>query len=35
MAGIGTHDQLLAENEIYQENYYSQFPKEKTEQAIS
>lgn len=32
MAGIGTHDQLLAENEIYQEIYYSQFPKEKTEQ---
>ena len=29
MAGIGTHDQLLAENEIYQEIYYSQFPKEK------
>lgn len=28
MAGIGTHDQLLAENEIYQEIYYSQFPKE-------
>lgn len=32
MAGIGTHEQLLAENEIYQEIYYSQFPKEKTEQ---
>ena len=29
MAGIGTHDQLLAENEIYQEIYYSQFPKRK------
>lgn len=28
MAGIGTHDQLLAENEIYQEIYYSQFPKQ-------
>lgn len=27
MAGIGTHAQLLAENEIYQEIYYSQFPK--------
>lgn len=27
MAGIGTHEQLLAENEIYQEIYYSQFPK--------
>jgi len=24
MAGIGTHEQLLAENEIYQEIYYSQ-----------
>jgi ABC-type multidrug transport system, ATPase and permease components len=35
MAGIGTHDQLLAENKIYQEIYYSQFPKEKTEPAIS
>lgn len=31
MAGIGTHEQLLAENEIYQEIYYSQFPKENTE----
>ncbi len=28
MAGIGTHEQLLAENEIYQEIYYSQYPKE-------
>ena len=27
MVGIGTHDQLLAENEIYQEIYYSHFPK--------
>lgn len=27
VAGIGTHDELLAENEIYQEIYYSQFPK--------
>ncbi len=27
MAGIGTHEQLLANNEIYQEIYYSQFPK--------
>jgi len=34
MAGIGTHDQLLAENEIYQEIYYSQFPKEKNETTI-
>lgn len=29
MAGVGTHEQLLAENEIYQEIYYSQFPKQK------
>lgn len=29
MAGIGTHEQLLKENEIYQEIYYSQFPKQK------
>lgn len=28
VAGIGTHDSLLAENEVYQEIYYSQFPKE-------
>lgn len=27
VVGIGTHDELLAENEIYQEIYYSQFPK--------
>lgn len=33
MAGIGTHEQLLAENEIYQEIYYSQFPKEKQKEA--
>jgi ABC-type multidrug transport system fused ATPase/permease subunit len=26
--GLGTHEQLLAENEIYQEIYYSQFPRE-------
>ncbi len=26
VAGIGTHEELLAENEIYQEIYYSQFP---------
>ncbi len=30
MAGIGTHESLLAENEIYQEIFYSQFPKEGT-----
>ena len=28
LVGIGTHDSLLAENEVYQEIYYSQFPKE-------
>lgn len=28
MAGIGTHESLLADNEIYQEIFYSQFPKE-------
>lgn len=28
IAGIGTHKTLLADNEVYQEIYYSQFPKE-------
>ncbi len=28
MAGIGTHETLLVDNEIYQEIFYSQFPKE-------
>ena len=28
VAGIGTHDELLKECPIYQEIYYSQFPKE-------
>ncbi len=28
MAGIGTHEELLAGNEIYQEIYYSQYPRE-------
>lgn len=28
LVGKGTHDKLLANNEIYQEIYYSQFPKE-------
>ncbi|MCD8037781.1 MAG: ABC transporter ATP-binding protein/permease [Lachnospiraceae bacterium] len=28
MAGVGTHEQLLEENEIYREIYYSQFPKQ-------
>jgi ABC-type multidrug transport system fused ATPase/permease subunit len=28
MAGIGTHAELLENNQIYQEIYYSQFPKQ-------
>lgn len=28
LAGIGTHEELLASNPVYQEIYYSQFPKE-------
>ena len=28
LAGIGTHDELLQSNAVYQEIYYSQFPKE-------
>ncbi len=28
VAGIGTHESLLAENEVYQEIYYSQYEKE-------
>lgn len=28
LAGIGTHEELLAQNAVYQEIYYSQFPKE-------
>ncbi len=28
LVGKGTHEELLANNEIYQEIYYSQFPKE-------
>ena len=28
MAGVGTHEKLLATCEVYQEIYYSQFPKE-------
>ena len=31
MVGIGTHESLLADNEVYQEIYYSQFPKEAAE----
>lgn len=33
MAGIGTHDELLAHNEVYQEIYYSQFPDKKPQAA--
>ncbi|MBQ8117033.1 MAG: ABC transporter ATP-binding protein [Lachnospiraceae bacterium] len=29
MAGIGTHEQLLRECEVYQEIYYSQYPEER------
>jgi ABC-type multidrug transport system fused ATPase/permease subunit len=29
LAGIGTHDQLLQECDVYQEIYYSQFPDER------
>lgn len=30
MAGIGTHDELLANCSVYQEIYYSQYPQERT-----
>ncbi len=33
VAGIGTHEQLLADNRIYQEIYYSQFPDKKANAA--
>lgn len=33
VAGIGTHEELLADNQIYQEIYYSQFPDRKTKAA--
>lgn len=33
VAGIGTHEQLLANNRIYQEIYYSQFPDKKANAA--
>ncbi|MCM1183980.1 MAG: ABC transporter ATP-binding protein/permease [Roseburia sp.] len=33
MAGIGTHEKLLAGNEVYQEIYYSQFPDKKPQTA--
>ncbi len=29
LAGVGTHDELLADCEVYQEIYYSQYPEEK------
>ena len=29
VAGIGTHESLLAQNEVYQEIYYSQYEKER------
>ena len=29
MAGIGTHEELLADCEVYQEIYYSQYPDER------
>lgn len=35
MAGIGTHDTLLADNEVYQEIYYSQFPDKKPQHAMA
>lgn len=33
VAGLGTHEELLAGNDIYQEIYYSQFPDKKTQNA--
>lgn len=33
VAGIGTHEELLADNQIYQEIYYSQFPDKKVKAA--
>ena len=33
VAGLGTHEELLASNDIYQEIYYSQFPDKKTQNA--
>jgi len=33
VAGIGTHEELLADNVIYQEIYYSQFPDQKAKAA--
>ena len=31
IVGQGTHDELIKTNEIYQEIYYSQFPKEEVD----
>ena len=31
LAGVGTHDELLAGCEVYQEIYYSQYPEEKSQ----
>ena len=33
VAGIGTHEELLADNQIYQEIYYSQFPDKRAKAA--
>jgi ABC-type multidrug transport system fused ATPase/permease subunit len=33
LVGIGTHEELLRNCEVYQETYYSQFPKEEEVQA--
>ncbi len=35
MAGIGTHDELLADCEVYQEIYYSQYPDERQPGKVS
>lgn len=34
MAGIGTHDELLKSCTVYQEIYYSQYPRDNKESAI-
>ena len=33
IAGIGSHEMLLKENAVYQEIYYSQFPREEEDHA--
>ena len=35
MVGVGTHDELLEQNEVYQEIYYSQYPKSNKVQAVN